>query len=815
MSNCYKIFLTVGNKQQKQLCEKLIPFAAVEEKEKIFVISDDSQLRLGSGGAVLNIVRSHYNDGEKILIINCGGESKRSINYAVRGKAFANLLKNGNPTTLLELILSGAEKIMGCIDSGILICCSDILVNTDNFDKSDFTESAGICLDTDFTVASRHGVMLPDENGLMQNYLHKQPPEKLKEFHSSKGRSSALIDTGITYFSNALSMALLSLSSEINPKSADGFEISLYSDIIAVLSKEAEKKAYLENDTMNEAHLQAKARIFDALSTFSFRVLNAGEQKFLHFGTLRESIENIFSLSGKESSLLCFNSYCDKSTKLGERVLLDNCELTRCETGNNCIVSDVSLSDISIGDNKAVCGIKLCDGSFVTVICDINENPKSLSDGISLWELPRFYKASDFNSSIKKYFTDSPETKYSMEYIVKNADYGYYLDRVKYLNDKNDYTVNESYLEKRREIIAEHLTEDYLKKEFICIKDRAEIHLPLRVNMSGTWTDAMPYCVDNGGQVINMAVRINGEKPVSVVAERLDSDKIEFCSEGTTVTFDFNKSNSEEDLSDFILHKAVLEAIGITPDTVIRNGFRLTTSVKGIDKGSGLGVSSILLGGCFKALGELSATAYSDEELIKMVFVAEQLMKTGGGWQDQVGGLTPGLKSGTSLPGTVQRINVKYIELSDFFKKIFSERLVLLPTGQRHFGRFIVNDVVNRYLQKNEESIEGHREILELNRQLEKSLDDDNYHEFAFCINKHRELLKKISHKVTNEVIDGIVDKCFELADAVSFLGAGGGGYLLVLLKEDVSFKDFEAFVRLSFPHIRSDVKKIEPCYDI
>ena len=40
-------------------------------------------------------------------------------------------------------------------------------------------------------------------------------------------------------------------------------------------------------------------------------------------------------------------------------------------------------------------------------------------------------------------------------------------------------------------------------------------------------------------------------------------------------------------------------------------------------------------------------------------------MGTGGGWQDQVGGLSPGIKYFTSRPGMLQRIDVELLDLDD------------------------------------------------------------------------------------------------------------------------------------------------------
>ena len=39
-----------------------------------------------------------------------------------------------------------------------------------------------------------------------------------------------------------------------------------------------------------------------------------------------------------------------------------------------------------------------------------------------------------------------------------------------------------------------------------CFCDSVSVALPVRINLSGTWTDALPYCTDNGGSVIKTSV---------------------------------------------------------------------------------------------------------------------------------------------------------------------------------------------------------------------------------------------------------------------------------------------------------------------
>ena len=808
------VFLTVGNKKQKVLCEKLLSTVPPMPHFDISVVSDDDcGRRLGSGGAVLNIVRNHYKSGEKMLIINSGGMSKRSVNYAIRSKAFANASYKGETLTLLEMILKNAYSLIDGFSSGILVCCSDIVVMVGK-ESFLFSNNTVISMKTDFLTASRHGVMLCDEYGKMTDYLHKRSPDYLERVADEREIDGMLIDTGITYFTDEFSTELKRLASNDNFEKlffCGKTEINLYSDIISLLSLNAQKQEYLETETMDSEHLEVKKLIFDRLSAFTMDVCLVDNQDFLHFGSLAEARNNIVVLSGNSDKSVKLHSYTDAKTTIGEGTVLDGAQLNGCCVGNGCIISDITLDNCVVNDRKSIFGVRLQDGSYVTLVCDVDENPKNLVENISFWDSPRYYKAESFTKSFEKLYSEADEEKYSMDYCMKNADFDYYFTHSQYLCRMDSYTVSEDYLKRRQEIIACHFDGREKSSEIRCIKDRVKVSLPLRINLSGTWTDAMPYCVDNGGQVINVAVTLDGKKPVEVTVERLKENHVEFCSDQSVIVFDNNYEN-EEDISDFNLHRAALQTVGIGKDTKILDGFRLTTRVNDVDKGSGLGTSSILLGGCIMALSEMFGFECDEGELLRSVFVAEQIMNTGGGWQDQVGGLTPGIKSGSALPGTVQNITVEYIELPECFEKLFAERIVLMPTGQRHFGRFIVNDVVNRYLSRNATSLKGHKEIWKLNDKLVDVIKSEDLNGFYDVVNTHRKLLEMISPKVTNPILESIIDICMEKAEAISPLGAGGGGYLLVVLKEDVSVQQFKSYVAEKLPSVKSSVKKIDIC---
>ena len=65
----------------------------------------------------------------------------------------------------------------------------------------------------------------------------------------------------------------------------------------------------------------------------------------------------------------------------------------------------------------------------------------------------------------------------------------------------------------------------------------------------------------------------------------------------------------------------------------------------------------------------------------------EQLMETCGGWQDQIGGILPGIKYTRTEAGKKQKFNIESLQLSEKIIKQINERMVLIYTGQQRIAK--------------------------------------------------------------------------------------------------------------------------------
>ena len=342
--------------------------------------------------------------------------------------------------------------------------------------------------------------------------------------------------------------------------------------------------------------------------------------------------------------------------------------------------------------------------------------------------------------------------------------------------------------------------------------DEIEVKLPLRVNWGGGWSDTPPYCNENGGTVLNAAILLNGERPVSVRLRRIEEKKIVFESADMDVHGEFEEITTLQSVGDpfdsFVLQKAALLACGVIPaqggnlETVLDRlggGIWMDTEVTGVPKGSGLGTSSILAAACVRALFEFLAIPHTEADLYSTVLCMEQIMSTGGGWQDQVGGVTDGIKYISSRPGLQQSIHVSHLSLPAETLKELNDRFTLIYTGQRRLARNLLRDVVGRYIGNEPDTIYALNEIQRTAALMRFELERGNVDAFAELLSEHWKLSQMIDAGSTNTLIDQIFDSCDDLLAGKMICGAGGGGFLQVMLRKGVSKANLQARLKSVF----------------
>ena len=419
-----------------------------------------------------------------------------------------------------------------------------------------------------------------------------------------------------------------------------------------------------------------------------------------------------------------------------------------------------------------------------------------------------------------------PLTKIQREWMEKRLNRADFSEAVRlnyYVGSALGSREGDKYIEDSFRTISEQILASAMKNlqynencRIVC--EEHTVKLPLRVNWGGGWSDTPPICCETGGTVLNAAISLNGELPVEVTLVKIPEKKIVFDSRDMDVHGEFDTIEPLQRTGDpydsFALQKACLLACGILPAQGgdlseilerLGGGFEMHSEVTNVPKGSGLGTSSILSAACVKAVFEFMGISYSEADLYAHVLVMEQIMSTGGGWQDQVGGVTNGIKYITSTPGLNQ-----HIELKPETRQELNERFCLIYTGQRRLARNLLRDVVGRYVGNEPDSLFALNEIQKVAALMRFELERGNIDEFARLLNYHWELSQKVDAGSTNTLIDQIFLSIEDLIDAKMVCGAGGGGFLQVILKKGVSGNQVHSRLKEVFQDNPVDVWECE-----
>ena len=141
-----------------------------------------------------------------------------------------------------------------------------------------------------------------------------------------------------------------------------------------------------------------------------------------------------------------------------------------------------------------------------------------------------------------------------------------------------------------------------------------------------------------------------------------------------------------------------------------------------LPRGSGLGGSSILAAAMVEALTEFCQAENDPQQTMHRVLTIEQLLSTGGGWQDQLGGLLPGAKLLSSVPVSPLRVDIQPITLEATAIDQLERRLLIIDTGITRLAKNVLQRVVGGYLSRRHHSTRTFRRLAAVAEQARDAL---------------------------------------------------------------------------------------------
>ena len=343
---------------------------------------------------------------------------------------------------------------------------------------------------------------------------------------------------------------------------------------------------------------------------------------------------------------------------------------------------------------------------------------------------------------------------------------------------------------------------------------------PVRIDIAGGWTDTPPYCLMEGGNVINLAIELNGQPPLQayvkpskeyrIVLRSIDLGAMEVV-ETTEQLMDFMHVGSP-----FSIPKAALVLAGFGQEVGIGlNGLTRTknpqevrespclsdaenlksqleafgsgielTLLSAVPAGSGLGTSSILAATVLGALNDFCGLGWDKTEIGHRTLMLEQMLTTGGGWQDQFGGVLGGVKLLQTGRGFEQNPQVRWLPNDLWTQPEYRSCHLLYYTGITRTAKQILSEIVRRMFLNDNAELRLLREMKAHTMEMYEAILQNDFHRMGLLMRKTWQQNQALDSGTNPAAVAALTELIDDLCLGYKLPGAGGGGYLYMIAKD-------------------------------
>lgn len=340
---------------------------------------------------------------------------------------------------------------------------------------------------------------------------------------------------------------------------------------------------------------------------------------------------------------------------------------------------------------------------------------------------------------------------------------------------------------------------------------------PVRIDLAGGWTDTPPYSILNGGSVVNLAVEINGQPPLQVyvkpsknyeiVLRSIDLSAIETITEFSQLA-EYNKVGSP-----FSIPKAALCLAGFVPGFCAENypslqqqlkafgcGLELTL-LSAIPAGSGLGTSSILAATVLGALSDFCGLGWNKNEICMRTLALEQLLTTGGGWQDQYGGVLHGVKLLHTIPSMLQVPMVSWLPDYIFTAPDYRDCHLLYYTGITRTAKTILSEIVRGMFLNSESHLWLLQRMKEHARDMANAIQHANFEDYGKMVAATWQQNMSLDAGTNPPQVAAIINRIQDYCSGYKLPGAGGGGFLYMVAKDPKAASRIRTILQQNAPN--------------
>ncbi len=799
-------------------------------REEFFCSCDPIGHRLGSGGGTTWLLQQAHEwlNGERCIVLHAGGQSRRLPAYAPSGKILIPIpvfrWERGQrlSQTLLDLQLPLYERIMEQAPQRLttMIVSGDVYIRAAERIGT-IPDADVVCygLWLDASIAKNHGVFVSDRHtpNVLKMVLQKPSTEQLSELLKSH---FYLTDIGIWLLSDRavklLEKRSLSAPSSLSTPDSHGIplkEYDLYSEFGCALGTDP---------TIDDPELHE----------LSVAIIPLPGGEFYHFGTSREMISSTVAIQNivndqrdimhndrkPHPSIFTQNAIThNQFTEQNYNIWVENSFIgSRWTLTHDNIVTGVPENDwditlkpgecidvVPVGDadyevrhyriEEAVNSNEIAERANLRRLFDQRRQFRSLNWPAlaSNWQHSVFYQL-DLDDAAREF----RELQLPMPNPI--ADTAPLMTRIHDAMFRGDSQQAFSLL---RDGLTERVVAERQSPRLSVYPDQIVWgRSPVRIDLAGGWTDTPPYCLMEGGSVVNIAIELNGQPPLQtyvkpcrephIILRSIDLGAVEVI-ETYEQLAEYNKVGSP-----FSIPKAALALAGFLPGFSAEgypslreqlqhfgSGIELTL-LSAIPAGSGLGTSSILASTVLGAISDFCSLAWDKTEIGHRTLVLEQLLTTGGGWQDQFGGVLGGVKLLETQRGFNQNLLVRWLPDAVFTQPEYQQCHLLYYTGITRTAKKILGEIVRRMFLNHHGEIAQLRTMKAHAYDMYEAIQRQDFCETGRLIRKTWQQNQQIDSGTNPETVSRITSLIDDLCLGYKLPGAGGGGYLYMVAKD-------------------------------
>ena len=208
------------------------------------------------------------------------------------------------------------------------------------------------------------------------------------------------------------------------------------------------------------------------------------------------------------------------------------------------------------------------------------------------------------------------------------------------------------------------------------------------------------------------------------------------------------------------------------------------TLLAAVPAGSGLGTSSILASTVLGAVNDFCGLNWDKQAIGSRTLILEQLLTTGGGWQDQYGGILQGVKLLQITAGWNQEPAVRWLPEHLFTDDECRKCHLLYYTGITRTAKNILAEIVKGMFLNETERLEILGQMKTHALETYDAILRNDFDAMGRLVRKTWEQNQSLDSGTNPATIQAITSQIDDLCLGYKLPGAGGGGYLYMIAKD-------------------------------